>query len=375
MNAMNSYAVDPTRALPTEAYRPEALAAELERIWRNDWVFVGTADEVAEPGDYFSVVLGDQPVIVLRNQAGELSALSNLCAHRGTLLVDGAGNTKRFQCPYHAWTYRDDGGLLSVPYAKPADVDKADHCLPRYRAEEWHGLIFATMNADIPSLAQRLAHLDDIAQGAGMGSLQHWTSERREEVWDANWKLAVSNAMESYHLFKVHPDTLEPFTPTSDAYYVKGNADGTATGGANKQSDDYTLLSLPPNFVGVLTNDSLLWQAVFPVAADRSRIVAGGAYSSPSPGELSGLSRWTSKATSKAIQMTIPDFLPEDKDICERGQRAADGDYTPGVLVPMEQVISDFHHYLNRQLHGAEVPAVRTSAEVGITKAPAEVDS
>ena len=128
---------------------------------------------------------------------------------------------------------------------------------------------------------------------------------------------------------------------------------------------------MPPNFVGVLTNNSLLWQAVFPLAADRSRIVIGGAYTSPSPGELSGVSKWTSKATSVALQMAFPDFLPEDKDICERGQRAAEGDYTPGVLVPMEQVISDFHHYLNRQLHGAEVPPVRTSSEVGIAKAPA----
>ncbi|MGI9596271.1 MAG: aromatic ring-hydroxylating oxygenase subunit alpha [Acidimicrobiales bacterium] len=372
---MPSYTVDPTRALPTDAYRSDAFDVERELIWRSDWVFVGTADEVAEPGDYVSVTLGDQPVIVLRNQSGELTALSNLCAHRGTVLVEGAGNTKRFQCPYHAWTYRDDGGLLSVPYAKPADVDKNAHCLPQYRAEDWHGLIFATMNPDVGPLAKRLGHLDDIAEAAGLSSLNHWTSEREEEVWDANWKLVVSNAMESYHLFKVHPETLEPYNPTASAYYIKGNADGTATGGANRDEDDYTLLFLAPNIVGVLANDAFLWQAVFPLAADRTRVMLGGAYRHRSPGEMSGVGKWTTRAATKAARTLVPDFLPEDKDICERGQRAANGHYRPGVLVPMEQVISDFHHYLNRQLHGADVPPVRTSDDVGVAKPPAGVEA
>ncbi|MGI9623451.1 MAG: aromatic ring-hydroxylating oxygenase subunit alpha [Acidimicrobiales bacterium] len=362
------YPINPLRALPAEAYREPAHLAEIDHIWRNGWVFVGTSDEVAGPGDFMAIELGGQPIIVLRNQAGELAALSNMCAHRGTLLVEGVGNTKRFQCPYHAWTYRDDGSLLSVPHANRDDVDRETHCLPLYRCEEWHGLVFASMNPDAAPLVKRFAHLDQIATRADMGSLHHWTTERGDETWDANWKLAISNAMESYHLFKVHAETLEPFTPTADAYYIVGNADGTATGGSSTRGDDYTLLSLPPNFVGVLTNDSLLWQAVFPVFADRARIVTGAAFRHPSPGASSGLAKWTGRAAAKAADYALPDFLPEDRDICERGQRAATGHYTPGVIIPMEQVIVDFHHYLNRQLHGAEVPPARTSEEVGIPR-------
>ncbi len=362
------YEIDPGRALPAAAYRADAHAADVARIFRDDWVFVGTADEVAEPGDYVAVDLGGQPVIVLRNQAGELAALSNMCAHRGTLLVDGRGSAKRFQCPYHAWTFRDDGALLSVPYADRGEVDRDAHCLPTYQAGEWHDLVFATMNPSSPPLAERLAHLAPIAAEAGMAELHHWTSARSDEVWEANWKLVIANAMESYHLFKVHPETLEPYAPTGDAYYLVGNADGTATGGRNTDGSDYTLLSLPPNFVGTLTNGSLLWQAVQPLAADRTRVITGGAYRSPSPDESSGLSKWTAKAMAKAADMTVPDFLPEDKDICERGQRAATGDFTPGPILPVEHVISDFHHYLNRQLRGAAVPPVRTSAEVGIAR-------
>ena len=372
---VHSYDIDPERALPTDAYRESSFAPERDAVWRRAWVFVGTVDEVAQPGDYVTTTLGGQPVIVLRRQDGELAAMSNVCAHRGTLLADGHGNTKRFQCPYHAWTFADDGRLLAVPHAARGDVDREKHCLPTYRAETWNGLVFASLD-DGPTVAERLAHLEPLAVERGMGDLHHWTTHRSEEVWECNWKLAMANAMESYHLFQVHPETLEPYTPTADAYYVVGSADGTATGGRTVGGDDYVLLSLPPNFVGVLTADSLLWQAVQPVAWNRTRIVTGAAYRHRSPEDSGGLSRLLGLAAN-AAGAALPDFLPEDKAICERGQAAATGDFAPGVLVPMEQVVSDFHHFLARQLHGASVPDVRTSAEVGIARTPdqAEVSS
>ncbi|MEM9610030.1 MAG: aromatic ring-hydroxylating dioxygenase subunit alpha [Actinomycetota bacterium] len=369
MNVMTTiYPVDPGRALPAEAYRADSFAADVDHVFRRDWVFVGTADEVSEPGDYVTTELGGQPVIVQRDQDGRLGAISNLCAHRGTLLVEGYGNAKRFSCPYHGWTYADDGRLLAVPYTTRDDVDRSAHCLPRYRAEEWRGLVFASSTDDVQPLSERFAHLDELAADAGIDRLHHWTSQRSEAVWEANWKLVISNAMESYHLFKVHEETLEPYTPTAGAHYLVGSADGTATAGTSPDGDDvYTLLSLPPNFVGTITGGALLWQAVQPLAWDRTRVVTGAAYPSPPPDRSSGLSKLRGLATAAAGAM-LPDFLPEDEEICRRGQRAASGDFAPGVLVPMEQVISDFHHYLARQLHGAPVPPVRTSAEVGIAR-------
>lgn len=367
------YPVDPDRALPTSAYQPDSHHVDLDAIWHDDWIFVATADQVASPGDWVAVTVGAQPVIVLRRQDGELAALSNLCAHRGTLLLDGSGSDKRFQCPYHAWTYSDSGRLLAVPHTQRDDVDRDAHCLPSYRAEQWQGLVFVSLNPDVSPLSDRLAHLEPVVCGTGIDDLHHWTADRGDEEWAANWKLVISNAMESHHLFKVHPETLEPYSPTAGAYYLTGSANGTATGGESTRGgdDDYLLLSLPPNLVCVITGGTLLWQVVYPIASDRTLVITGGAYPSPSPATESSLKRWAGTAAAKAAEWAIPDFLPEDKAICERGQQAAIGDYTPGVLVPMEQIIVDFHQYLNRQLHNADVPPVRTSAEVGIAKAPA----
>ncbi|MEM9563300.1 MAG: aromatic ring-hydroxylating dioxygenase subunit alpha [Actinomycetota bacterium] len=361
--------IDPHRSLPAVAYRSvETFAAEQRRVWQGGWVFVGTTDQVAEPGDYFTTSLGGQPMIVLRDQAGRLAALSNLCAHRGTLLVDEPGTTKRFQCPYHAWTYRDDGSLLSVPYAGRDEVDKEAHCLPRYRCEAWHGLVFVSMNPDVAPLTERFAHLETIAAEHRVGELHHWTSQRDGQEWAANWKLVISNAMESYHLFKVHPETLEPYTPTADAYYLVGSADGTATGGRQKGQGDYILLSLPPNFVGVISSGSLLYQYVEPIAVDRTRTIAGGAFRTQDPERSSQLKGLLTKATGRLSESLVPDFLPEDRWICERGQLAASGDFEPGQLIAMEQVIIDFHHYLNRQLHDVDAPPVATADTVGIAR-------
>ncbi len=354
--------IDPERALPNAVYRdPTALAAEMRGIWRGDWVFATTTDALASPGDQVPIVIGEQPVLLLRNQEGELAALSNLCAHRGTLLVDRPVNAKRIQCPYHAWTYSDGGRLLSVPFAPKGAIDKAVHCLPTYRVESWHGLVFVSLNPDVEPLAERFAAVEAHVTARGIDALHHWSDFQETQEWHCNWKLAIVNAMESYHLFQVHPRTLEPYTPTKGAYYIAGSARATATGGASKGSDDYLLISLPPGFVGVLTPGSFVWQAVHPIGPDRCAVRTGGAFASTPPVRFRGrFAKRIIRSVGNAAYL-LPDFLPEDKAICERGQRGAGGDFTPGQLVPMERVVADFGHYLNWRLHDIEPPAVHTN--------------
>ena len=356
---------DPERALPNAAYRDAAiLAAEMDSIWRGDWVFVTTTDALPAPGDQLPVVVGNQPVLLLRNQEGELTALSNLCAHRGTLLVERPANAKRIQCPYHAWTYSDGGRLLSVPFAAKGTIDKAAHCLPAYRVESWHGLVFVSLDSDVEPLAERVAAVEPYAAARGIGELHHWSDYQETEVWGSNWKLAMINAMESYHLFQVHPRTLEPYTPTRDAYYIAGSARATATGGKSKGQDDYLLISLPPGFVGVLRSDGFLWQSVHPIDTHRCAVRTGGAFASPP--RLRPRNRLVKRiiTSAGAAAYGLGNFLPEDKAICERGQRGAGGDFEPGRLVPMERVVADFGHYLEWRLNGVEPPPVHKERDL-----------
>ena len=352
--------LDPDRALPAAAYRdPAWLAAEKDRVWHGDWVFVATEDALAVPGDQLPVVIGDQPVLLLRNQSGELVALSNLCAHRGTLLVEERTNARRIQCPYHAWTYDDAGRLVGVPFAPKEGIDRASHCLPKYRAESWHGLVFVSLNQEVEPLAKRFAAVEPHVAARGIDRLRHQSDWQTAEVWECNWKVAIMNAMESYHLFKVHATSLEPVAPTRGAYYVTGSARATATGGTYKDADDYLLISLPPGFVGVVTPDSLVWQAVHPDGAHRCLVRTGGAFAPPrSRGALGGIGQWFSQAIGTGYMQ--PDFLKEDKAICERAQRGFAGNFTPGKLLPVERVVADFGHYLNWRLNDVEPPAVHS---------------
>ena len=355
---------DPACALPNAAYRdPELLAAEMTRIWHGDWVFVATEDALAARGDQLPVVIGNQPVLLVRNQESELVAFSNLCSHRGTLLVDRPTNAKRIQCPYHGWTYTDAGELLAVPLATSEAIDKAAHCLPRYRIESWHGLIFVSLNPDVEPLTERFAVVEPHVAARGMDRLHHRADQQDVQVWDCNWKLAIINAMESYHLFKVHPTTLEPYAPTKGAYYIAGSARATATGGRVESDDDYLLVSLPPAFVGVFSGGSFYWLSVRPTDVGRCAVRTGGAFASPpGAGSLGKLAK-SIAATVSAVAYPVVDFLPEDKAICERVQRGVSGDFVPGRLVAMERVVADFGHYLNWRLNKVEPPPVYTETK------------
>ena len=279
-------------------------------------------------------------MLLVRNQEGELVAFSNLCSHRGTLLVDRPTNAKRIQCPYHGWTYTDAGELLAVPLATSEAIDKAAHCLPRYRIESWHGLIFVSLNPNVEPLTERFAVVEPQVAARGMDRLHHRADQQDVQVWDCNWKLAIINAMESYHLFKVHPTTLEPYTPTKGAYYIAGSARATATAGRVKGDDDYLLVSLPPAFVGVFSGGSFYWQSVRPIDVGRCALRTGGAFASPAgAGSLSKLAKSIAASVS-AVAYPMVDFLPEDKAICERVQRGVSGDFVPGRLVAMERVVA-----------------------------------
>lgn len=352
-----SFEFDPTRALPAISYRdPAWLSIEMDRIWHGDWVFVSTEDAISNPGDQLPVVIGNQPVLLLRNQSGDLTALSNLCAHRGTLLVEEPTNGKRIQCPYHAWTYDDAGKLIACPFETPGSIDRDSHCLPVYRVESWHGLVFVSLNPDVESLKQRFSAVKPFVEEQGLGVLHQGSAQEVNEDWECNWKIAITNAMESYHLFKVHPTTLEPITPSRSAYYIAGSARATATGGTVKGGSNYLLISLPPTFVGVFTDESFFWVAVHPIDPHRCTLRAGGTYGSDQ--NAGAFRQLTTYFTDTIGSSALTAVLSEDKAICERIQRGIGGDFRPGQLLPIERVVMDFGHYLNWRINDVEPPSV-----------------
>lgn len=363
------------QSLPFTAYiDSEVYNLESSKIFHNDWVFVCAEHELSESGDYFAFSLANEPIVVIRGDDKELRGLSNVCRHRGTILNDeGFGNTKRFVCPYHAWTYTDQGKLMGVPHVGSIDIDKSKHYLPEFTLEVWQGLVFVSLKTDISSIAERYAGI--------LPYLKTYQIERFKkpvtgeiEHWNANWKLAMENGMESYHLFKVHKETLETITPTKQSFYVEGSSNWTITGGkiagsSNKLWDlfssneskiyeNYLLISLPPSFIGILDYDSFTWISILPKNKTECWVRSGGI-------------SLTDKSSDSSEKEFVNAFFAEDKAICERVQKGMLAKHSRGgKLVELERVVVDFHQYLSTKLFDEKPskPFISDEAQLFISK-------
>jgi phenylpropionate dioxygenase-like ring-hydroxylating dioxygenase large terminal subunit len=343
-------------SLPFESYTSDEIyEVEKEKVFFNDWVFVGSAFELENVGDYISLSICGEPIIVAKGKDEVIRAHSNTCRHKGTILVEeGRGNTKNFLCPYHYWSYSLEGELKGAPHTGNVKLDKKAHCLKGFKVEIWCNLVFVNLSSTAEPLAQRYKGMEKYLEAFDHKRFKHPTRGEKE-VWQSNWKLAMENAMESYHLFAVHKETLEKTTPTKDAFYLEGGADWTLTGGKIKDAMsglsklfssghehlyNYVLFSLPPSFVGILTYENFGWIQVLPNGAGETHVISGGV--GPKKGKA-----------SKAEREFVEAFFLEDKEICERVHKSMHSKFgAGGKLVELERVVVDFRHYLAKYIYG-----------------------
>jgi phenylpropionate dioxygenase-like ring-hydroxylating dioxygenase large terminal subunit len=185
------------------------FSEELRKIWYRSWVFVGHETEVPQPGDYVRKRLGLQDIIMTRDRDGILHLLLNRCAHRGNQVCnDTKGNASAFRCPYHGWTYRNDGELVGFPFFKGYGQRKLDLALGRVpRVDSYHGFVFGSFATDGPSLLEHLGaaagEIDRLVQLSPEGRVE-LTAGWLQHQTRANWKLLVENETDGYHPQFVH---------------------------------------------------------------------------------------------------------------------------------------------------------------------------
>ena len=203
---------DGPKGLPGRFYADEDyFQHEWDNVLRNGWHCAGRIDEVPNVGDYFTLMLLGEPVVVVRDESG-IKALSNVCRHRGMRLAEGSGNIKRFVCPYHAWMYGTDGTLLRAARMKNSSFDPKACKLGEFHVIERFGFIYVSLAEEAPDFDKSVDGLWDL--------ISMYEPENYEivhsatEIWKTNWKCLVENFMEGYHLSVVHPQTLHGYTPT-----------------------------------------------------------------------------------------------------------------------------------------------------------------
>lgn len=210
--------IESARGFPNEAYTSQAFFdLECRRLLPSTWVVAGFAHDIPDPGDVLPTEIGTAPIILLRDQGGDIAAFHNACRHRGAMLVDAACRKQaRLVCPYHAWTYDLDGTLIARPYfdgrentdqALPADQH---FNLQRVRVAQWQDLIFVNLSGDAPPLEKFLGPLVGQLNGYDLSALGY--AGALEFEVSANWKFAGENFIEQYHVFRAH-SSLVGFAP------------------------------------------------------------------------------------------------------------------------------------------------------------------
>jgi glycine betaine catabolism A len=211
----------PGRTLPGRCYGDPAFhELDLENIWRREWLFAGHDCEIPKPGDYFTLQVDDNPVIVVRSRDGAIRAFHNSCRHRGSRICsEDRGSAPRLVCPYHNWSYELDGRLL---FARDmgANFDRSQHGLKTVHCESAGGYVWVCLGAQAPDFTDFLTNVVPYLAPHDLSAAK--IAAESTIVENANWKLVWENNRECYHCAPNHPELCRTFPETPTVTGVEG---------------------------------------------------------------------------------------------------------------------------------------------------------
>ena len=189
---------------------PRFFELEQQYIWRKSWLFAAHSDELPEPGSFLLWDNAGQPVLLVHSSDGSINAFYNTCRHRGAPVVtERSGRKKRFTCPYHGWSYSDQGELMAVRDAEDfSDLDLSTRGLISIRCERFGNLVFVNFDPDAPTLLDWLGPI--AAEWEEFQFENCRLAARHIFDLDCNWKIAMEANTEVYHVKSVHARTLAP---------------------------------------------------------------------------------------------------------------------------------------------------------------------
>ena len=336
---------------------------EMKYIFHKEWLWVGHAEHVKNPGDYFTFTYANEPVLVTRDVAGQLHAFSNVCRHRGAIVASGAGNCRSFPCPYHKWTYGLNGRLLGAPTMNEVKgFDPSQYGLNPLKVENWEGNIMINFDPESRPLGLSLGDMGDYFKNYNMAELEC----RGRKVFDipCNWKMLVENNMEGYHIIGTHEapgeycklehwrtiegrglyDILgaefdEPLTMNVAG---SGGAPAVAIQGLTyaEQRRGY-FVTLYPNNLWALQPDSVVCLHMIPDGVGHTKWVID--YHFPK----STIERSDFENIAQAAYDGVEGFVVQDLDVCDKTYRGYQSQvFKPGRLSLHERNMHRFAQYI-----------------------------
>ncbi|AJP71302.1 aromatic ring-hydroxylating oxygenase subunit alpha [Sphingomonas hengshuiensis] len=295
-------ATEEAETLPPECYTDEAFYRfEKEALFYREWLCVGREEWIEKPGDYFTCTHANEPLVIARDRAGAIQAMSSVCQHRAMLVAEGQGNTRAFVCPYHHWTYDLDGALVNAPaMGKTCNFDRKANGLPKLKVELWHGFVFVNFDAEAAPLAPRLAAIEPVVANYEFARLRGPAPAKHEFAW--NWKVQFENNNDGYHANRLHhglhdyiPSALASFPEvpreTAGYYRLNGslhpNASFNPTEKAlfpvfpkltDEEQNRLLFVNLPPSLSLVVLNDVVIYLIMDARSAGTHGLTFGSLY-------------------------------------------------------------------------------------------------
>ena len=180
---------------------------EQQRLWPTVWQMACRLEHIPTVGDHLVYDVGDLRLIVVRTAADQVKAFHNSCLHRGTTLVDGAGNSAFFRCPFHGFAWNLDGSFRGMPASWDfPHIEAEEFCLPEAQVALWHGFVMLNPDPGAPSFETYAGALDD--HFAPYPLHDRYVAYATNQVVAANWKTTQEAFLEGYHVSTTHPHTL-----------------------------------------------------------------------------------------------------------------------------------------------------------------------
>lgn len=337
----------------------DALIAELERerVFGGNWIAVGRADQVAASGQFFTVEIAGEPLVVVRGAEGELRAFFNVCRHHAAAVLNApCGTVQHLRCPYHGWTYGLDGTLKGAPeFAGVCNFDRAANGLVPVRVSMWEQFVFVTLNDAAPALEVFLGDLPQRIAPLSLGSLRFF--ERRSYTLACNWKVYVDNYLDGgYHVPHLHKGLnsvldYKEYTIENSEHYSLQSSPMVASKedeavGATRTGDRAYYYWIYPNFMVNIYEGVMDTNLVLPLGPDRCLVQFDFYFADASE------ARKQYNSESIAVSERVQD---EDVSICESVQRGLRSRaYNAGRLsVRRESGEHLFHRLLAADLRGS----------------------
>ncbi|MEM9754948.1 MAG: aromatic ring-hydroxylating dioxygenase subunit alpha [Pseudomonadota bacterium] len=300
--------IEVAHGLPNPHYTdPDVIAAESRAVLHDQWAGLAVGADVPEPGDAVPKTFLGQPLLLIRDQTGQVRVFHNICRHRGMILVEEPRRIEGvIRCPYHSWCYAKDGRLVATPHVGgPGQnahdaIDRTTLGLVEVRSKVWRDVVFINLSGTAEPFEEAQAEL--IARWSEFDQpMYHGGDDSRFTLHaNTNWKLAIENYCESYHLPWVHPG-LNSYSRLEDHYHIEapGRFSGQGTDVYRQlRGDDGTVfpdfsdlspvwdtaaeyIAVFPNVLLAVHRDHAYTMVVDPVAHDRTAEYVHLYYASP----------------------------------------------------------------------------------------------